>query len=119
MALIQSINPSELYHMACRMNRGDQFGYNGWKAIGEYLKELSDDIGQDVEVDIIGICCDYDMAESVEDFAEQYQEFMDSIDPEDWGDMDEDEKIEAIRDYLQERTSVVICEDGLIIWACF
>lgn len=119
MALIQQINPSELYHMACRMYRGDSFGYKGWKAIGEYLQELSDDIGQDVEVDIVSLCCDYSMAESAEDFAGQYEDFMDSIDPEEWEGMGEDEKIEAIRDYLQDETSVVVCEEDMIIWQAF
>ena len=51
--LINRVNPSELYHMACRMDRGEQFGYNGWKAIGEYLENLSEDIGEPIEVGIV------------------------------------------------------------------
>ena len=118
MALIEKISSSDLYHMACRMDRGDNFGYNGWNAIGEYLEELSDDTGEDYEVDIVGICCDYSMSESVDDFWNEYGKYS-STDPEEWEEMDEEEKLEAIENYLQDNTSVVCCEDGCIIWAAF
>ena len=119
MALIQTVNPSDLYHMACRMDRGDNFGYNGWRAIGDYLESLSDDLGEDIEVDIVGICCDYAMAESADDFAEQYQGFMDSIDPEDWGDMGEEERLALVSEYIGDNGSLVVCEEDLIIWSGF
>lgn len=118
MALIQTVNPSELYHMACRMDRGDQFGYNGWNALGEYLENLSEDIGEDIEVDIIAICCDYTMCEDVNDWWKEYGVYSD-IDSGEWEDMDEEEKLEAISDYLHENTSVVCVEDGCIIWQAF
>ena len=68
MALIQTVNPSDLYHMACRMDRGDSFGYAGWNAIGEYLEEISEGAGEHIEVDIVAICCEYSIAEDVEEF---------------------------------------------------
>lgn len=118
MALINTIDSSELYHMACCMDRGHNFGYNGWRAIGEYLEELSDGIGEHVEVDIVGICCDYSMAEDVGEWWKEYGVYSD-IDSEEWENMDDDEKLEAIENYLQENTSVVVCEENLIIWQAF
>lgn len=118
MALIETISASDLYHMACRIDRGHNFGYDGWNAIGEYLEELSDGTGEDYEVDIVGICCDYSMAESVDEFFNEYGKYS-SIDPEEWEEMDEEEKLEAIEEYLQDNTSVVICEENLIIWQVF
>ena len=118
MALIEKISSSDLYHMACRMDRGDNFGYNGWNAIGEYLEELSDDTGEDYEVDIVGICCDYSMSESVDDFWNEYGKYS-SIDPEEWEEMDEEEKLEAIEEYLQDNTSIVCCDEDCIIWQVF
>lgn len=118
MALIETINASDLYNMACRMDRGHNFGYNGWNAIGEYLDQLSDDMGEDVEIDIIGICCDYSMSESVSDWWKEYGVYSD-IDAEEWEEMDEEEKLEAVSDYLQENTSVITCEENLIIWQAF
>lgn len=117
MTLIRTVNTSELYHMACRMDRGHNFGYNGWNAIGEYLEQLSDDIGEDVEIDIVGICCEYSMAESVQEFWDACE--LPTVSDEEWQDMDDDKKLEAIRDYLQDNTSVAICEENLIIWQAF
>ena len=118
MALIEKISSSDLYHMACRMDRGDNFGYKGWNAIGDYLENLSDDLGEDIEVDIVAICCEYSMAESTEDFWNEHGKYS-SIDPEDWEEMDDSEKLEAIEEYLQDSTSVVICEENCIIWQAF
>lgn len=118
MALIQTVDSSELYHMACRLGRGHNFGYNGWRVIGDYLESMSDDIGEDIEIDIIGLCCEYSMVLSVDYFWEEYGKYA-TIDPGEWDEMSEEEKLEAIRDYLQENTSLVICEDDLIIWQVF
>lgn len=116
--LFQRVNPSELYNMACRMDRGHNFGYNGWKAIGEYLESLSDDIGEPIEIDIITICCDFSKADSVGEWWENYGQYS-NIDPEEWENADEDDKLELIREYLEDKTSVVCCKDDCIIWQVF
>ena len=121
MALIQTVDSSDLYHLACRMGRGNNFGYNGWRAIGDHLESLSDDTGENIEIDIISICCEYSMAESAEDAYMQYDHLhgVDLPEEEEWEDMDDEEKLEAIENYLQENTAMVICEDDLIIWQAF
>ena len=121
MALIQTVYAGDLYNMACRMNRGKKFGYNGWRAIGEYLENLSDDLGEDIEIDIISICCEYSMAESVESFYTEHQHLhgFDLPTMEEWEELEDEEKLETIENYLQENTALVTCEDGLIIWQAF
>lgn len=119
MALVQTVNANDLYRMACKMNRGNNFGPDGWRAIGDYLESLSDDLGEDIEIDILGICCEYSMANSADEFADMYDEFMDEVDPEEWDEMTEEDKLVEIENFLQERTSVVSCEEGLIIWQAF
>ena len=118
MALIQKFDSSDLYDLAVIWKRADSFGYDGWNAIGEHLEQLSEDIGKDIEIDIVAICCDYAIAESAEDWWEEHGPYS-NIDPEEWEEMAEDEKLQAIEDYLNDRTSVVVCEDGLIIWQVF
>ena len=121
MALFQTVDSSDLYHLACKMRRDKNFGYNGWRAIGEYLEELSNDTGEDIEIDIISICCEYSMAESAEDAYIQYVHLhgVDLPEEEDWEELTEEEKLETIEAFLQDRASVVICEDDLIIWQAF
>lgn len=41
------------------MGRKDQFSYEALVAIYEYLEDLSEDIGEDIELDVIEICCDF------------------------------------------------------------
>ena len=118
MALIETISSSDLYNMACRMDRGHNFGYDGWLAIGDYLEQLSEDTGENIEVDIVGICCDYSMSEDVNDWWKEYGVYSE-IDSDEWEEMDDAEKLEAIENYLNENTSVVICEENLIIWQAF
>ena len=116
MALIQTVDSSDLYHLACRLHRGNNFGYDGWRAIGDHLESLSDDLGEDIEIDIISICCEYNMASSADGFYEGYDM---GIDESYWEGMDDEEKLETIENYLQDNAALVICEDDLIIWREF
>lgn len=119
MALIKKFDSSDLYDLAVAWGRADSFGRAGWIAIGDYLENLSDDIGEDIEIDIVGICCEYSSADDVEDFYEQLGREMGYSDREEWDCLGTGEKLEAIRDYLQENTSVVVCDEDLIIWQAF
>ena len=42
-----------------QMGRGDQFTHEGLGLLFDYLDQLSDDCGQQIELDVVGICCDY------------------------------------------------------------
>ena len=121
MALIETINASDLYNMACSMGRGHNFGYSGWLAIGDHLENLSDDLGENIEVDIVAICCEYSMAESADGAYMQYDHLhgVDLPEEEAWEEMEEGEKLGIIEEFLQNRSSVVVCKGDLIIWQAF
>lgn len=121
MALIQTIDSSELFHLASRMDRADNFGFKGWRVIGEYFEGFSEDTGEDIEVDIVAICCEYSMAESADGVFYEYDHLhgVDLPEEETWEEMPEDEKLETIQSFLQDQTSIVVCEDDLIIWQAF
>lgn len=118
MALIQTFQASDLYNLACNMGRGKQFGYDGWLAIGDYLENLSDDTGEHIEIDIIGICCDYSISSDAESWWNEYGQYID-IDAEVWIELDTDDKLAAICSWLNDNTSVVCCNEDCIIWAAF
>ena len=52
--------------------RENQFSYEGKKALYEYLNELSEDIGEPIELDVIALCCEYTEYESLEQFNNDY-----------------------------------------------
>ena len=58
--------------------REGQFSYEGKEALYNYLNEL--DIGEPIELDIIGICCDFTEYESLEEFNHDYQLDLNDID---------------------------------------
>lgn len=80
-------------------DRESSYTREGLMMLFEYFEELEGDIGEEIELDVIAICCDYD-ENHWEDVAANY-----SIDLEDHED--EDDKIEAVRDYLSENTTLV------------
>ena len=79
MAIKQTVTESD-FRDAFQAIRPDNFSYEGLGALYEYLEELSEDTGEDIELDVIAICCDY--TEYSED--EAREEFDIDVDVEDW-----------------------------------
>lgn len=73
--------------------RPDNFSYTGLETLYDYLTELEDDIGEEMELDVIAICCDYS-EESATDIANNYD--IDLSECEDNVD-----RFEAVKDYLE------------------
>jgi predicted ArsR family transcriptional regulator len=72
--------------------RPDNFTNNGLAVLFEYLEELEQDTGEEYELDIIALCCDFS-EDSWESIADSY-----SIDLDDCED--DDEKEETVKEYL-------------------
>ena len=89
-----TVNRYEFERAFADAGRKDQFSYDGLKALFEYLEQLEQDTGEELELDVIALCCDYseDTAEAI---AANY-----SIDIE---GMDEDEILDAVREYLMDQ----------------
>ena len=83
-----------------RSGRKDQFSYEGLKALFEYLEQYEDDCGEEIELDVVGLCCDYVEYDSLEEFHGEY-------DAEDYPDLDK----------LIEYTPVIPvgCDGGFIM----
>lgn len=75
-------------------DRLDNFSREGLELLFDFCEECD----PDMELDVIALCCDYS-EDTPEAIAENY-----SIDTE---DMDEDEILEAVRDYLSDNTTVI------------
>jgi len=52
--------------------RANNFSYEGKRALYEYLNDLSEDLGEHIELDIISLCCDFTEYDSLEQFIENY-----------------------------------------------
>jgi hypothetical protein len=60
------------FHRAFEEIRPDNFSYSGLDALFKYLEEIGDDTGEEIELDVIGICCDFAEYDSLEQAAEAY-----------------------------------------------
>ena len=78
--LVKSVSFYDFVKEFEEFDREGQFSYEGKKALFEYLNELAEDLGEPIELDIIGICCDFTEYESLEEFNHDYQLDLDDID---------------------------------------
>ena len=53
-------------------DRAENFSYAGLEALFEYLVSLEEDTGEEMELDVIGICCDFSEYENIKEFQENY-----------------------------------------------
>lgn len=84
----------EAFH---NMGRSGQFSYNGLHALFEYLSDLEDDIGEEFELDVIALCCDFTES-TLSEVCEDYGQAFDTID-------------DAL-EWLQCETSVILVNDA-------
>tara|TARA_R110001632_G_scaffold1886_3_gene8561 strand:+ start:50 stop:349 length:300 start_codon:yes stop_codon:yes gene_type:complete len=52
----------------------DHFSYEGKKALFEYLEEYEDSTGDQIELDVVALCGDFDEYESLEHFQSDYND---------------------------------------------
>ena len=113
MAIVQSINSVYQFEAAFKeAGRPDQFSLNGFKALFDYLNNLSDDIGRPIELDVVALCCDY-TEDSYSNIAKDYSIKLTNAE-------DEDQAKQIVIDYLQDNTSYVgEGEDDNLVYAVF
>ena len=55
-----------------KMGRKDQFSYEGLDALFDYFEMLEEDTDQQIELDVIAICCEYSEYENLKEFKNDY-----------------------------------------------
>ena len=83
----------------------NNFSYEGLSALFDYLEEMEESTGEELEFDPVALCCEYSEYDSLEDLIADYIDSGIS-----WGD---DVGIE----YFENRTTVIKIEEtnGIII----
>lgn len=98
MAIAQTINLYQFREAFRAFGRNDQFSYKGLECLFDYLEQYSEDMGEPFELDVVALCCDFyeDTAEAI---ANDYSIGIEG--------MDEDEIVDAVREYLEDNTIIV------------
>ena len=107
----QTINASDFVGAFRTHGRPNQFSYSGLRALFEHLKEMEDGTGDEMELDVIALCCDYSEFASAKEAALEYGMTAE----EDEDEQDEDAIEEHALQWLQDRTSVITHDSGIII----
>ena len=95
----QSINEYD-FLKAFKECRPNNFSRAGLFALYDYLEQYEDDTGEEIELDVIALCCEYAEYDSLQEFQRDYGE----------------KDFKSIED-IEERTTVILkhSEYGFII----
>lgn len=104
----QTVSASDFVDAFRAHNRQEQFSYDGLHALFDYLEEMEEGMGTEMELDVVAICCDYSEFASAVEAATEYGWEADS-------EADEEENEEAALDWLRDRTQVIVHDSGIII----
>ena len=99
-----------------RMGREDQFSREALEALFEYIENYEEDTGIRVELDVIGLCCEFTEYTTAVEAASDYG-FTTELEADDYNspeDFEEAKESEA-REWLEDRTIVIDFDNGLII----
>jgi len=103
------ITKPSMTQMISELNDESSFTYSQCESIIDYLWDLSEDCGEDMEFDPVGIRCDVNI-HTWEQIREYYSNLQDIADAE-----DNDELLEALQDY----TSIISHDDDGVLFFCF
>ncbi len=68
----QTINVHDFRGAFRIYGREGGYSYQGLKALFYYLEELEEDTGEEMELDVIALCCDFTEWESIDEFNDYY-----------------------------------------------
>ena len=77
--MIDTITKSSFQDAFHKMGREDQFSYKGLDALFDYFEMLEEDTDQQIELDVIAICCEYSEYDSLKDFQNDYGDEYESL----------------------------------------
>jgi len=102
------------FHDAFRSyDRMENFSYEGRNLLFDFLEEMESDKGEEMELDVIAICCEFS-EDTVEDIASNY-----SIDLSYFDEDDDEGRKEAVLEYLKDNTMVVGETPTSIVYQAF
>jgi len=88
--------------------RPDNFSYDGLKALYDWLEEYEDSTDQEIELDVIALCCDFSEY-TLDELQSDYGDYA----SEKWDDMDE------ATEWLNDHTMVIPVDSNTVIVQAF
>lgn len=86
--------------------RQDSFSHWGLNALWDYFEEYEQGTGEEIELDVVAICCEYNES-TLAEFKNDYPDYADI------------EDIDELVEKVSESTSVVDYGDDVILYVAF
>ena len=107
----ETVNESR-FIQAFNTLRPDNFSRAGLSALFEHLEELERELGEETELDVISLCCDWSEYKDPVEAAEAYGWEAPEI-PE--GEERDDTSDRKALEYLQDNTHVIDFDGGVLV----
>lgn len=105
--MYQSVSINEFRDAFRLAGRSDQFSREGMRVLFDYLEQMEQDTGEQIELDVIALCCEW-YESSAEELVKDND--ADELDPED---------MDAVEDWLRARTQVAGRVGDGFVYAAF
>jgi hypothetical protein len=105
------------YEIAHELMQDDNANWTrvGAFALAEYLQELEEDTGEEMEMDVVAIRCDFSQYDSLPDWGIEYFGSIEALNNE-FGIFDIPEDLdEVIREYIQDNGQLIEFDGGVIV----
>jgi len=116
------------YEIADALKRDENAAWTwaGAQALAEYLEEYEESIGEEMELDVVAIRCDYSEYSSLQDWGEEYfggwNELCDELGDDYRGPLDDETPEEyaerfddAIRAHIHDNGTLIEFDGGVIV----
>lgn len=108
--MIQTISVYDFRDAFKRCGRGDQFSYEGLELIFDYIEEYEESTGEQVELDVVALCCEW-CEQSPEDIAMAYNLEI---------SVSEENTLQTVLEYLHDETQVAgVTDSGNVVYVQF
>ena len=94
----KTINQDDFERAFREMEREDQFSCEGKRALFEHLGEYEDETGEDVELDVIALCCEFTEYKDLKEFQDNYGK-----------------EYKTLEDIQEETTVIPVADESFII----
>jgi hypothetical protein len=107
--MFKRVTRSDFIDAFHRTGRGSRFSYEALDALFNYIEDIEEDTGSPVELDVIGLCCDFQES-SIDEVISDY-----GLD----ASGDEDDRRALVEDFLNEHTTVVWSDGDTFLFRQF
>lgn len=95
-----TVNLYDFQDAFVRMGRDNQFSYEGLEILFNGLEEFEEDTGEEMELDVIALCCDYSEM-SINEVIQSYPDLFEE------DRLEDDDAYDYVRDVLGHNTWVL------------